>query len=393
MTIASILSLNDNAQLPHSMKRYSNIDLARGLIMVFMALDHASLMVGRRHFQEMWGVDFERYPDVFWWLTRFVSHFCAPGFFFLMGMSMLLLAEKRLASNWSAARIRNYFLKRGGLILLVMLFLEVPAFVLGDAFAQSLPSHVKPGQYNGGFIWPGTVLYGLGTCMILGAFLWRLGNRALLGISVGCFALSGWYLHQTDPFQHFHPLLHAVLVPGKSDGALIMYPIIPWLGIACFGIFWGRLLKTHPQKIYDWSLKTGLAFIGAALLVRALGHGNFQVSDYSDWVSFFTLVKYPPSLTFALLTCGVHLLLLYVFVRSFGRPWLQPLLVFGQTAMFFYIAHLYLYALIGIAFPEGCAIGWMYLIWLLGLLILYFLCQRYLAFKRAKPPNSIWRML
>lgn len=361
--------------------------------MIFMALDHASLMVGRVHFTEIWGVDFTPYPDLLQWGTRFVSHLCAPGFFFLMGMSIYLFGEKSRRADWSPGRIRAYFFKRGALILLLMLLLEVPAFAIAGGAKQVGEAAVMPGQFNGGFFFPGTVLFGLGTCMIVSAFLWQLNRWLLLGISISSFVFSALVIATTDPSEAVNPLWHFFIVPGQSDGALSMYPLIPWLGITTFGIFWARILKNNPSAFFTYSLRVGIGFVLAALSVRALGYGNFQISEYRDWISFFTLIKYPPSLVFSLLMIGVHLILLHVFTRTFGRSWQQPLLIFGQTAMFFYILHLHLYAWTGIAFPMGCHMAVMYAIWLLGLVVLFYLCRWFVAFKKTKPPGSIWRMI
>ena len=68
------------------------------------------------------------------------------------------------------------------------------------------------------------------------------------------------------------------------------------------------------------------------------------------------------------------------------------MLTFGRTPLFFYIAHLYLYALIGFAFPYGTALVLMYPVWLLGLVILYPMCRWYDRFKRRQPPDSLWRL-
>ncbi len=362
--------------------------------MVFMALDHASAMIGRTHFSEMWGVAFGGYPDLAWWITRFVSHLCAPGFFFLMGMSIFLFGEKRMQAGWSDKKIFSYFLKRGGLILLFMLFLEFPAWGLGFAFSEGEGGGGQmPGQYTGGFLIPTTVLYGLGMCMIIGGFLWKLPKIIHLAITGGCFALSGWYISSSLPTEAFHPLEHFTIVPGMSNGAMTIYPIIPWLGVTTFGMFMAKLMTEQKEKFYSISLVTGIGFILAFLILRYLEVCNFQMGDYHDWITFFSLVKYPPSLTFILITCGINLILLFLFSKTERASFLKPVLIFGQTAMFFYIAHLYLYALMSIPFPTGSGIGLMYLLWMVGLVILYFICNRFLIFKKSRPLDSIWRMV
>jgi uncharacterized membrane protein len=384
--------------MPPTIPRTASIDLLRGFIILLMALDHASAMIGRQHFSEFWGVPFKGYPDLGWWLTRFVSHLCAPGFFFLMGMSIFLFAQKRLQSGWTIGRIHRYFLKRGGIILLLMFFLEFPAWGLSIAFKAQDPATVAaaasvPGLAGRYLLIPTSVLYGLGACMMLAGFLWRLKAWQLLSITAASFALSQWYISHSNPNLAFNVLEHLWLVPGKSPGILVIYPIIPWLGIATFGLFWAQLLQQKPQKIYVVSALTGLVFLVTFVVLRSVEWGNFSIADNDNWISFFTLVKYPPSVAFALVTCGLNLLLFFGFSLLIGKTWLHPVRVFGQTAMFFYIAHLYLYAFVGAAFPSGCAIEVLYLCWLLGLVPLYFICVRFLAFKKAKPSSSWWRMI
>jgi hypothetical protein len=47
---------------------------------------------------------------------------------------------------------------------------------------------------------------------------------------------------------------------------------------------------------------------------------------------------------------GVNLIIMGLFARASGklRPFFQPLVVFGQVSLFFYLTHLFLYA--GLAF-------------------------------------------
>jgi uncharacterized membrane protein len=155
-------------------------------------------------------------------------------------------------------------------------------------------------------------------------------------------------------------------------------------------------LLQDKERAYKGALGVGAAFIVLFVLLRALGgFGNFHPPAGSGWIDFLNLTKYPPSLTFILLTIGGNLLALYFFhrVESHLSRWGEPLLVFGRTPLFFYILHLYLYAVIGFAFPTGTSIGVMYVLWALGVVILYPACKWYGRFKRDTPPNSVWRFL
>ena len=127
---------------------------------------------------------------------------------------------------------------------------------------------------------------------------------------------------------------HLLIIPGRSPFAMALYPVIPWLGITTFGIFWAQMLRKVPEQIYKLSLITGLIFIAFFIVLRLLEMGNFSIANNDSWVNFFTLVKYPPSSAFALITCGINLLLLCLFSTLASSNWLQPVRIFGQTAMF-----------------------------------------------------------
>ena len=112
---------------PDSSRRLESIDRLRGAIMVVMAIDHVSYMIGRFHSGEMWAGVWTRYTSPVAFLTRFVTHFCAPGFFFLMGVGISLLVEARTNQGWSAGRTSRFLAIRGLLLVLVSFFVELPA--------------------------------------------------------------------------------------------------------------------------------------------------------------------------------------------------------------------------------------------------------------------------
>ena len=113
-------------------------------------------------------------------------------------------------------------------------------------------------------------------------------------------------------------------------------------------------------------------------------------------MAFFNVVKYPPSITFLLLTMGGNLLLLasFAWVAGIAERGLRLLAVYGRTPLFFYVTHLYLYGYLGQRLdPNGIGIPRMLSYWLLGLAILWPLCWLYGKFKHSRPPDSLWRYL
>jgi hypothetical protein len=138
-------------------------------------------------------------------------------------------------------------------------------------------------------------------------------------------------------------------------------------------------------------------FLLAFVLLRCLdGFGNIRPRSVGTVIDFFNVVKYPPAMTFSLLTLGVNLLVLGLLGKAGERwqRWLHALAVLGRVPLFFYLTHLFLYAALGRWFaPDGTSVPCMWPFWLLGLLILYPLCLAYGALRRNRSANLILRFL
>jgi uncharacterized membrane protein len=369
--------------------RLAPLDGLRGLIIVVMALDHANAFVAHAHPPpEFWSAPTTVPPGALAFLTRFVTHFAAPGFFFLMGAGMALLAESRRGLGWAERAIVGHLALRGCLLIGLQLLVENPAWRIGDGPIFTPDVFLS---YFG-------VLYGLGASMIVGAFLLRLRPALLLGLGVAAELatelLIAW-LRRAGAVPS--PLLQLLIVPGPAAGFTVYYPLVPWLGVALCGVAFGRLLARDPARAYRRAAAAGASLLALFLALRlAGGFGNLQPPAGPGWIAFLNVVKYPPSIVFLTLTLGVDLILLALLARAGGtlRRWGHPLLAFGRSPLFFYIAHLYLYGLIGLALgPHGTGIARMYPDWLLGLAILYPLCWLYGRFKRRQAPDSVWRLL
>lgn len=371
-----------------SLKRLTPLDALRGLIMIVMALDHANLFIAHGHSRpEMWAGNFPTYIDPLTFFTRAITHLAAPGFFFLMGAGMFLFAASRAKMGWTRGAIARYLITRGALLILLQLFVENPAWIWGTG---------GPFTFLDMPIYLG-VLYGLGGAMILGALLLWLDTRVLLAISIALLVgteivirnFAGEVIRYALPTQMF-------LLPGNTELFSVLYPILPWLGVTLFGIAFGKWFGENPERAYRRALYFGIAFLVLFIPLRALnGFGNIRPQAGTGWIAFLNNVKYPPSSTFLLLALGVDLSLLYIFSRrtvSLITDYRSPLMVFGTTPLFFYLAHLYLYGFIGRTFfPNGTGIPAMYPWWIVGLIILYPLCWMYRKFKNAQPPDSVWR--
>ena len=386
---------------PHDREsgRLASIDALRGLIMVVMALDHVSFMVGRFHSGEMWAGLWTRYSSALPFLTRFVTHLCAPGFFFLMGVGISLMAESRRQQGWSHGRVSGFLLKRGLLIVLVSFFVEIPAWLIGllSSRVESLagPDSIIPGEGPPMMVF--TVLVGLGLSMALASAFIRF--RAAVWAALAVAALLSTALltpgleDNSTAFGFFTGLL---LIPGINHHIWVQYPVIPWFGIAALGVLFGRWIVHDRRAAFASVPWLGLAALAAAIAMRAYGgFGNIRLPRDSSWIEFLNFIKYPPALVFTLFMLGTNLLLLAGLERM--PAWLAPLgrvlRVFGEAPLAFYLAHLWLFALVGAAgFRDGAGYLVVYVVWLVGLWPLYFVTRRYRDFEHAKPIDSHWRL-
>lgn len=219
--------------------------------------------------------------------------------------------------------------------------------------------------------------------------------------------------------------------PLVTDRVLSEYPPLAWLSFALLGLLYGRVVLARPWTktvLAVGNAVTGLALSVVFVLTRVLQFGNLSedclrmpehtadpgANPYlASWSSFFYLVKYPPDVAFWAYSLGCNMFILAFFgilPVSVASIVLNPLVVYGTSALFFYIVHLVLLSLARLVWlPSiGHDIGWKdpltgekavgvdriwvyWLNWALVLVVMYPLCRWYGSFKKTKGPDSIWR--
>ena len=370
--------------------RFLPLDALRGVIIVLMALDHANYFVAQQHSPgEYWGGAFPLYTDAFTFLTRFVTHLAAPGFFFLMGAGMVLFADARTGYGWSKWQVVRHFLLRG----LILIALQ---FVVINRIWEHSPGGWQVRIYVG-------VLFALGAAMMIGSLLVWLTPKILLIITVVLLIGTELLIPQASlwngvQYSNLVDYLNPFLI--RTGGTIEIwsnYPVLPWLELLTFGMFFGYTMLEDPEKAYRRGTLVGIAFLLLFFVIRYIdGFGNIRPRAGHSWIDYLNVVKYPPSITFTLLTTGINLILLGTLasVRDNWRRYLTPLVVYGRVPLFFYVLHLILYAVLGwLLARNGTSLERMLPIWLLGLVVLYPLCLWFGRLKHAQSWNSALRFI
>jgi uncharacterized membrane protein len=362
--------------------------------MVLMAIDHASFFIARVHPMETWAAPPPYYADVAAFLTRWLTHLCAPGFFLLMGIGIVWFAESRRAAGWSPRRITRFYVTRGAALLLVQHFIENPAWLLGivsadpavvDRFMGATPG--VGGDVMLGF----AVLSALGSAMIFWGIAWRAPLWLILVVCVGAPWLTRVLLPDPSAAAQPIPLWTLMLfVPGQGGIVENMYPWVIWLVPAGTGVALGRVFLRERTRIPMVAAQAAMAGIGAFVLFRLTGLGEHQ-EPVAGVIGWLTVTKYPPSEAFFALMLGLDFALLAALARWPAR-WMAPLEVYGRVPFFFYLAHLWAFGILSWMFRSGTSRPVMYLVWALVVAALYPACKAYARFKFGKPASSLWRL-
>lgn len=330
--------------------------------MAIMAWDHSRDMISDRrlpidHGSESWSGPLATYDDNFGlFLQRWLPHFCAPGFFWLMGIGMAFFETSRRkqfeAGQWSDWRIVKHFAVRGCLLIVMDRVVTIPWYV----------TEVSPDHWIGGFSLPGSpayrgllaifeVLTALGFSMIVCGLLLPLfarlsarvryirngvlivtgGQIAAFLLGCICFAISNIVVvHYQDgdptqvlPFPRLAAeaqtfgdyLVRFLVLPGLYPQGYISYPLLPWISLSLWGLCagWFFVSPLGRPLISAFCLVQGVVCWSLFLVIRTFGG---VVGNYRGWprggpnrqenflLSFLDVCKYPPSLAYALLTLG-----------------------------------------------------------------------------------------
>lgn len=390
--------------------RISEIDMMRGLVIVLMALDHTrDYFLGGPGMVGIGGNLLDpttTTPALY--ITRWITHLCAPTFVFLAGVSAYL----QFAKGKATPSLSRFLLTRG----LWLIVLEATVLSFGWSFGFPYAIFLQ-------------VIWAIGWCMLALSLLVWLPRMAVLAIGlaitlghnlldpINAQELTGFtkllwtFLHDGGP-----------IFVGEQPIGLMAYPVLPWIGVAALGYGLGAVFTQEPEKRNRTVLLIGLGMLAAFLVLRfsmIYGDPAFATGPegvWRDWrdqpsigaaiMVFFDVQKYPPSLQFTLVTLGIMFTLWPLLSRLRG-PVASVLNTFGAVPFFFYVLHIYLIHVLAIALNaalgnnvdglfnyminvfmapdklEGLGVGlpWVYLAWLTVLALLYPLCRYWQGLK------------
>ncbi|MCF0061774.1 heparan-alpha-glucosaminide N-acetyltransferase domain-containing protein [Dyadobacter chenwenxiniae] len=399
----SAYPINNQEPLALKSKRIYAIDLLRGIVMIVMALDHV---------RDYFHVDAFFYSptdltqtNVALFFTRLITHFCAPIFIFLAGISACLYGAKR-----SRKQLSFFLLIRGIWLILAECFIVTFEWTFNPSYPY----------FNLAVIWV------TGVSMVFMSAIIYL-NKKVISV-VGILLIAG------------HNLLDNVNVPGGGFGSFlwalihepgyftfgnfsfsVRYALLPWLGIMATGYAVGNLYLSnyHSAKRRATFIYVGLGAMVLFVILRCnnwygdAAHWSLQKSGLLSLLSFLNVSKYPPSLLYALMTLGPALTFLALIEKPSGK-WSSVVSVFGRVPMFYYLAHLYLIHMMAMGAAVLSGYEWadmilttsvnnaialkgygfnlpiVYIIWIAVVLILYPICKKFDQYKRANQSTKWW---
>lgn len=386
--------------------RISSIDVVRGLVMIIMALDHV---------RDLFYIDSltsdpldlqTTTPALF--LTRWVTHLCAPVFVFLSGVSAYLSFSKEKNYRQTQA----FLIKRG--LWLIFLEFTIITFGIWADIRFSVFLFQVIGAIGCGFILLGLLIRLNPRVMGIAALTFIL---VLNAVALPPFFYDGFLKNIPQPVV---ALVSPQFMQAGPTSFLIAYPPLVWAAIMLTGFAAAPLLFTGNADRKKLFFRVGLAMVLLFLAARFInGYGDTapwsaQASPLYTFLSFINVTKYPPTLLFQFLFLGIMFLLLAGFENR-ENGFTGILTIYGRVPLFYYLVHWYLIHaglflllfiqgygvsdfMFGFRFgrpegPSGLGLGGVYLVWVTVVAVLYPLCRGYEKYKFSHPEKKWLRYL
>ena len=335
--------------------------------------------------------------------TRWITHFCAPVFIFLSGVSAYLAGIRRTESQLGV-----FLVKRGLWLIVLDLTVITFGFFLDPGFHYLLLQ----------------VFWAIGGSMIILGILVRLkvspGNIGTIGaliffghnlldyMELGDLSRAYWW----RMLWHAGPNPSSIIPIGAGHSLVTLYALLPWTGVMLLGYSLGTLYDSgfDAVKRKKYLLYSGLGLLVLFLVLRLFNlYGDphpwgFQRTTTLSILSFLNVTKYPASLLYLCMTLGPALILLAFTEGVSGRA-ARVFMTYGGVPFFYYVLHWYLIQTIQVGlffatgftskqidnphgffrfFPDGFGLSLLgvYGVWLVVIILLYWPCKWFGRYKK-----------
>jgi uncharacterized membrane protein len=375
--------------------RIESIDLLRGIVMVIMALDHTRDFF---HIHALTGDPLDAAttnPILFF--TRWVTHFCAPCFVFLSGLSAWLQGQRK-----TPGVLQRFLITRGLWLVLVDLVLMSLALTADLHYGLLVLE----------------TLWSIGISMFILGLLLKLPFRILLAIGLvivfGHNLLDFAEVNLAGKLPVWWSIMHKPTITPLWQGhsLFVLYPFLPWTGLMILGYCSGKIFTgMEARKSQRLLLMLGVGSVAIFIILRTINiYGDplrwaQQQTTLRTFFSFMNVQKYPPSLLFLCVTIGPALIFLSMVKNTRSRL-AKVISVYGRVPLFYFVVHFIILhvaqvitylsrghsvveGMTGVpglpfkfAMPgEGYSLGIVYLIWISIVILMYPLCKWYDSYK------------
>ncbi|HKS06618.1 MAG TPA: heparan-alpha-glucosaminide N-acetyltransferase domain-containing protein [Gemmatimonadaceae bacterium] len=315
----------DSVGLAPGRPRVMSLDIARGAVMVLMAIDHVRVYAGVPAGGPTPGVFF----------TRWITHFCAPAFVFLAGTGAFLHGQKL----GHPRKLAQYLVTRG----IILVLLELTVIRASWTFNVDYANWILAG-----------VIWMLGWCMVLLAALVALPVAAIGAIGIAIVlaqtVFGGLGGALPSALRSWWEFIYPIGSESGPAGMTVLYSIVPWIGVMAAGYAFGAIMVRDAASRRRLCLQIGLGATAAFVLIAGYQAFVQTAADGAPpaWIRFFNQEKYPASVLFLLMTLGPTVALLPFAENARGRV-ASVLATFGRVPMFYYLLHIPLIHIVALA--------------------------------------------
>jgi uncharacterized membrane protein len=385
---------------PGPKQRIASIDILRGLVMLIMAIDHCRDFFHAGHPEP---TDLAN-TTLFLFFTRWITHFCAPAFVFLSGMSAYLAGTRR-----TGGQLRGFLIKRGLWLIGIEVLVITLAITLNPFYNVFILQVIW--AIGGSMILLGLLTWAplpvIATIGIILVFGHNIFDPQVMPVDAVNKTFAGKLLMSGRGFGDFWPINAA-----GNRGLLLAYALLPWAGVMMIGYVFGSMyVKTYDAiKRRKTLLYSGLGVLALFFVLRYFNiYGDpapwsVQKTTTLSIISFFNVTKYPPSLLYTCMTLGGALLIL-AFTEKVKGKFASILYTYGSVPFFYYVCHWYIVRISSailffiqgfktsqivnkqiplLFYPDqlGFNLFGVYVVWFCVILILYLPCRWYSQYKK-----------